>query len=120
MIRTSSPRITVRSFLSCHGRPERCLSLRGAPMIVCARCFGSYIGHFASVLPLMFRVWPPLWLDALLALPLLLDWSWQRYTGHESTNLRRVTTGVLAGFAVGSAWWWGLSFVLSVVRRAAG
>lgn len=95
--------------MGCHGMPERCLRYRGAPMPICARCFGVAVGqtvgaclYFASV-----RV-PVAWCIAG-ALVMLVDWSAQEYLGRTSTNPRRVITGLLAGDGLGTLYCYALA-----------
>jgi uncharacterized membrane protein len=43
----------------CHQRPERTLTILGAPMVVCSRCAGLYLGVAVGVaLPLPKRLLP--------------------------------------------------------------
>ena len=43
--------------LMCHGRVERCLELFGAPMPICARCTGIYVGLLAGLFAFPFMRW---------------------------------------------------------------
>ena len=86
--------------LVCHQHADRCLTIAGATMPVCARCAGIYFGGFAALLlrvpdrPLSARRW----LIAAAAL-MALDWA------SEAAGLRpawaplRVATGLLLGLA---------------------
>ena len=51
----------------------------------------------AAALGVVFRL-PSVWFSALLLLPLLLDGFAQLLSKYETTNLRRVVTGVLFGY----------------------
>ncbi len=98
----------------CHGRPERCLELFGAPMPICARCTAIYAGILAglALFPLMS------WLQerfmrvvAFAALtPLAIDGLTQLAGLRESTNPLRIATGLIAGLAFGL-------WILSAVER---
>ena len=91
--------------LGCHGIPERCLVVRGKRMQICARCFGSTIGHCLAIGCLVIGWFPPWPYAALLLLPLLVDWSLQEFAGLTSNHVRRVATGILGGFGLGGLLW---------------
>lgn len=99
--------------LMCHGRVERCIELFGAPMPICARCTGLYLGALGGLVAFMFvrglreRA---LRIAALVALtPLALDGLTQATGLRESTNGLRIATGLIAGMAFGL-------WILSVVE----
>jgi uncharacterized membrane protein len=89
----------------CHGRVERCFQLFGAPMPICARCTGIYLGLLAGLLafpliPLLReRVMRMVALVAIV--PLGLDGLTQLFGLRESVNPLRVATGIVAGMAFG-------------------
>lgn len=89
----------------CHGMPERCFTLEGVPMPICARCTGIYAGFLVGVL-LMLAVRKlhhlrlPAWLALVLVAPLFIDGVTQGIGLRESTNELRVITGLLAGTAL--------------------
>lgn len=89
----------------CHGIPERCFKIKGEPMKICARCFGSTIGHCLSFAVLLFGKLPPWYVSVLLLFPLAVDWSIQHFFKIMSTNNRRLVTGLLGGFGVGAILW---------------
>ena len=83
----------------CHQDPERSIHLLGAPLAVCHRCTGLYIGFTLGV-----ASWP--WLPALAArlaanprwvalffVPMLIDWGLVPNTGAS-----RFATGLVAAF----------------------
>jgi uncharacterized membrane protein len=100
--------------LVCHQLPERSFSWWQAPLPVCARCTGIYLGFAAGwllsvQLPPMRRAW--LWLACL---PLVID-GWLGVTGWwVNTPTSRMLTGLCAGSAVG--WWLG-SHRHSIVKK---
>lgn len=100
--------------MMCHGRVERCFDLFGAPMPICARCTGIYLGLLAGLLafPLIPRLRERMMRTiALVAVvPLGLDGVTQLLGLRESVNPLRVATGVIAGLAFGL-------WILSAVER---
>ncbi len=100
--------------LMCHGMVTRCLTLYGAPMPICARCTGIYIGLFAGLVA--FLVWPHFeekWARAAMfiaAAPMAIDGITQATGLRESTNPLRLATGLVAAFAFGL-------WVLTAVER---
>lgn len=110
--------------LACHGIPERCLSVRGRRMRICARCTGIYLGYLALA-GFAWQFWQggalprPLPMLAL-HLPLLADGLTQAAGWRQSSNALRLLTGVLAGvgqvgllawFALGSGRWFAGMFL---------
>ncbi len=87
-------------FCGCHQRPERSFFVKGYQMPVCARCEGEIIGALLSLVAIWF-IRPSLLLMAVFMIPMALDGLIQAFTRYESTNLRRLTTGILFGFGAG-------------------
>ena len=87
-------------FCGCHQRPERSFFVKGYQMPVCARCEGELIGGLVSLIAIWF-LRPPYWLMAAIMIPMAADGLIQAFTKYESTNLRRLVTGMLFGFGAG-------------------
>ena len=68
-------------------------------MPVCARCEGELIGILAGLIAVWF-LRPPYWLMAFIMLPMIADGLIQGITEYESTNVRRLITGILFGFGI--------------------
>ena len=100
--------------LLCHTRIERSFVLFGAPMPICARCTGVYLGMLAGIA--LFVVMPLLRERVMrvvaiaCVIPLALDGLTQLTGLRESTNPLRVATGLVAGLAFGL-------WILSAVER---
>ena len=86
-------------FCGCHQRPERSFFVKGYQMPVCARCEGELIGILAALIAVWF-LRPSYWLMAVMMVPLAADGLIQGLTKYESTNLRRLITGILFGFGI--------------------
>jgi uncharacterized membrane protein len=93
--------------IPCHRRPDRCLRFRGQPMPICARCLSILLGFL--FIPPLFLLHPPLpwWWGVTLQLPMLVDGFTQKWGWRESTNLLRVTTGLLSGLGLSILVVWG-------------
>ncbi len=83
--------------MRCHRIPERCLVIAGRRMPICARCFGSYLGHFTAIVAFIAGFRPHWAICLALVVPMGIDWSLQRFWGIMSNNTRRVITGFLGG-----------------------
>lgn len=86
-------------FCGCHQRPERSFFVKGYQMPVCARCEGELTGILAALIAVWF-LRPPYWLMAVMMVPMAADGLIQGLTKYESTNLRRLITGILFGFGI--------------------
>lgn len=83
----------------CHQRPDRSFFHRGYQYPVCARCTGVLLGYLLA-LP-MFVLLGFSWLVSGLGILLMLaDWLLQAAKMKESTNGRRLVTGILGGYGV--------------------
>lgn len=83
----------------CHCRADRSFFHKGKKFPVCARCTGELIGIAAGI-ACCFIGTLPAWLLALLLIPLIVDGTVQSLTGYESTNFRRLISGILFGFGL--------------------
>jgi uncharacterized membrane protein len=107
----------------CHQMPERSIHIWGAPMAVCARCFGVYAGFIAGLIAYPFARSldrtdgpPRMWLFIALA-PVTIDFL-GGYAGlFENTLASRAVTGFIAGAAGAFYTLPGLLSMASSVRR---
>ena len=91
--------LKIGAFLGCHQKPERSFFYHGKQFPVCARCTGVVIGNLLAlvllpVIDINFLV------CCLFCLILLLDWMLQHLQIKESTNMRRLVTGILCGYGL--------------------
>lgn len=83
----------------CHRMPERSFFWHGKQFPVCARCTGAFVGYvFGAVIYPFFRV--SVITAGLFCALMFLDWLVQRLDILPSTNLWRLITGLLCGFAL--------------------
>ena len=83
----------------CHQRADRSFFFRGYQFPVCARCTGVLIGYLVAF-PCYIAWGTSLQLCIILAAIMLLDWVLQYGKLLESTNLRRLITGVCGGYSI--------------------
>ncbi len=89
----------LRIFCGCHCRPDRSFFYKGRQFPVCARCTGVLIGYPLGVLwLLLFERWH-IAVCILACLPLIIDGIGQQKGKWESTNIRRLFTGLALGMA---------------------
>src|SRR4029079_16244389 len=101
----ASPRWRLVFRLLCHGIENRCLTIFGVPMPICARCAAIYVGLVAGVAAFFVL---PLFEERFVrvamyvaAMPLAVDGISQAIGLRESTNGLRVITGFIAASAFG-------------------
>lgn len=83
----------------CHQMPERSFYWKGRQFPVCARCTGVFIGQTLAVI-LAFLVKIPTLVSVLFLSIMGIDWGLQEFKIKESTNYRRLLTGILGGFGL--------------------
>ena len=92
----------------CHGKPERCLWIKGSPFPLCVRCMGFYLTLIIGLLigpVVLLLITPPsrivLIIFSISIIPLAVD-GWTQYLGwRRSNNTLRLITGLLAGLGAG-------------------
>ena len=92
--------------------PERSFFWKDYQFPVCARCTGVAIGQTVGMLTYAAYRMPWSWSSFFLFL-MFFDWFLQRMKLHESTNIRRLITGLLCGYALGQCY---ISFFLRVIH----
>lgn len=84
----------------CHRRPDRSFHCRGKQFPICARCTGILLGYFFGYGSAFFTGVISVYYALLLCVPLIIDGVIQFLTSYESTNLRRLFTGILTGAGI--------------------
>ena len=101
--------------LGCHQKPERSFFFQGKYQYpICARCTGVIVGEIIAIICLfIFRLkW---WMILLLLAPMGVDWVLQRINVLPSTNIRRLITGILGGFALTYVYFYVIEFIVKFV-----
>ena len=83
----------------CHCRPDRSFFYKGKQFPICARCTGILVGMIAGIIMEFFYM-PSVAVTILMMMPLTIDGAVQRTGKYESTNIRRLITGILFGIAL--------------------
>ena len=86
-----------KKYCSCHQLPERSFFFKGYQLPLCARCTGIAAGHIAAFIASPFITVK--YSASVLMLPLMIDGTAQYFSTYESTNLKRLLSGFLYGFA---------------------
>jgi uncharacterized membrane protein len=90
----------LHALFFCHRLPERSFFYKGNPLPLCARCTGILIGYLIGMVYAFFIGNISLLIAFVLIIPLILDGGFQALGQWESTNMRRLITGLLAGVGV--------------------
>lgn len=90
----------LRILCGCHAIPGRSFHFCGRPFPICARCTGELAGVLIGIPTMIVLGIPRFWVAVLMMLPLIVDGTVQRLTPYESTNIRRLATGILFGIAL--------------------
>lgn len=87
----------IGEVFGCHQMPERSFFINGYQFPVCARCTGAILAAIIASIVFMKRRLP---ISVCIALSsvMLFDWGIQYLNIKESTNTRRLVTGLIGGF----------------------
>ena len=96
----------------CHQMPERSLKFKGYQCPVCARCTGVFIGNVFAIVGVF--IFTPHWKYLLYGCGIMLaDWLFQYFQIMQSTNIRRIITGIIGGYSLTSLFF---SIIMLVVK----
>ena len=91
--------MTTGKRAGCHQRADRSFFFRGYQFPVCARCTGVLVGYLVAIPS--YIVWgTSLRICIVFAAIMLLDWVLQYGKLLESTNIRRLVTGICGGYSI--------------------
>ncbi|WP_238881253.1 DUF2085 domain-containing protein [Clostridium sp. YIM B02551] len=85
---------------TCHQRSDRSFFLGNYQFPLCARCTGMVLGYIISILTLIKIRSIPISISIVFLAIMFLDWLIQFLGLLNSTNTRRLITGILGGYAV--------------------
>ncbi|MBQ0051053.1 MAG: DUF2085 domain-containing protein [Treponema sp.] len=83
--------------MGCHQIPNRSFFYKGYQFPICARCTGVFISAFISLI-CVFLIRIPISICVLMSFVMLIDWLVQAVGIKQSTNKRRLLTGLIGGF----------------------
>jgi uncharacterized membrane protein len=84
----------------CHQMPERSFKAGAYVFPVCARCTGVFFGQLSAVILAVFGMVCTYYIAVSMLAIMGIDWLIQKTGVRESTNIRRLVTGVLGGFGL--------------------
>ena len=83
----------------CHQMPERSFFVKGYQFPVCARCCGVFLGYLIAPIVYVKMGFNKIKYYAFAGLlSMFMDWLLQAIHIKESTNIRRLFTGIAGGF----------------------
>lgn len=100
----------------CHQMPERSFFIGGWQFPVCARCTGVMIGQILGLM-ICIRRRVSLRTALICCLCTLTDWLVQRLGIKDSTNKRRLITGILGGIGTMAVYTAAIRRVFSFLKR---
>jgi uncharacterized membrane protein len=84
-------------WIGCHQLPERSFYFRHTQFPVCARCTGVIIGQVTAILIAVLGIHTGAVVGLIMMAPMGADWAAQYMGLRESTNTRRLITGLFGG-----------------------
>lgn len=102
--------------LGCHQMPERSFFIKGFQFPVCARCTGVILSAIIATI-IFFKKRLPIGLCLSMSSVMLLDWGVQYLKIKESTNSRRLITGLIGGFGYSTLHLYFYSFVYKKIKE---
>lgn len=101
--------------MGCHQMPERSFFLGDYQFPVCARCTGVIIGEIAAVIGIIAGIRMK-WHSIIISLSAMgIDWGLQFAEIKQSTNRRRLFTGILGGLALTYVYFYAIRNIIKVL-----
>ena len=83
--------------LICHQRENRCFKYKNYTFPICSRCVGLIIGFIFTLLHIINDIYLNLSIAIIFISIMFFDWIIQFVNIKESTNIRRLITGLIGG-----------------------
>lgn len=107
--------------MGCHQKPERSFYVNGYQMPVCSRCIGVYIGYLLGILLYTKFGFSKLKEFGFVGLVVMfMDWWLQQMKVWESTNVRRLFTGIYGGIGFIIFYIKGIALVCRGIKKLFG
>ena len=90
--------MNVGRFIGCHQRPDRSFFYKNKQLPVCARCTGVFIGEIIAIFLFIFKIKLHFIICLVFFGIMFGDWLIQQLKILQSTNTRRLITGLLGGY----------------------
>lgn len=103
--------------LGCHQMPERSFTVKGYQFPVCARCTGVILGQIVEIVLLCFGIDMGFLPAIILAAIMGLDWLVQFAKIKESTNIRRLITGLAGGAGLTYVYFRVIKFTIELIKN---
>ena len=101
--------------LGCHQMEERSFHFKGYQFPVCARCTGVFVGEIIAIILLLLGIKINIFVSIALLLIMGFDWFIQYKKLLQSTNIRRLITGTLAGIGLTFIYYYLIVFIINIV-----
>ena len=100
--------------MGCHQMAERSFFYKGYQFPVCARCTGVIIASLAAII-LFFIYRISIKMAVLFSGIMFLDWFIQYLGIKDSTNIRRLVTGLIGGYGFMTLQMYGYTFLIKFI-----
>lgn len=84
--------------VGCHQRSDRSFFYKNKQFPVCARCTGVIIGQILAIIAFLLNLKLNIIISIVFCAIMFCDWFIQKLKIKESTNIRRLITGLLGGY----------------------
>ena len=102
----------------CHQRADRSFFLGDYQFPVCARCTGVFLGQLTAVILLISGKRLSAKAAAGLLTVMCADWLVQKLDVLESTNIRRLITGIMGGAGITFLYFKAATYIIKVLKGA--
>ena len=101
--------------IGCHQMPERSFFYKEYQFPVCARCTGVIIGELIAIFLLIYKIKLNIIISIFLLLIMGFDWFIQFVNLLQSTNIRRLITGISGGIGLTYIYYYLLVYILKLI-----
>ena len=106
--------MSIGKIAGCHQLPERSFFALGYQFPVCARCTGVFVGNVSAYI-IFFTYIIPMQLCLVCCTIIFIDWLIQYIGICESTNSRRLITGVIGGYGLSTLYCITVKYIIQFI-----